>query len=100
MLHKAASALGSTQASFALSPARYSRCKIRGSIVVSISACHAEDPGSIPGCGVGCKFWPDSTKPGLLAELGAPPAPLRILRRECRERSGTILLGRIVCFIK
>ena len=26
--------------------------KIRGSIVVSISACHAEDPGSIPGGGV------------------------------------------------
>ena len=26
-------------------------CKIRGSIVVSISACHAEDPGSIPGRG-------------------------------------------------
>ena len=26
--------------------------KIRGSIVVSISACHAEDPGSIPGRGV------------------------------------------------
>ena len=25
---------------------------IRGSIVVSISACHAEDPGAIPGCGV------------------------------------------------
>ncbi len=25
---------------------------IRGSIVVSISACHAEDPGSIPGRGV------------------------------------------------
>ena len=24
---------------------------IRGSIVVSISACHAEDPGSIPGRG-------------------------------------------------
>ena len=24
-------------------------CQIRGSIVVSISACHAEDPGSIPG---------------------------------------------------
>ena len=24
--------------------------QIRGSIVVSISACHAEDPGSIPGC--------------------------------------------------
>ena len=26
----------------------------RGSIVVSISACHAEDPGSIPGGGV---YW-------------------------------------------
>ena len=26
--------------------------QIRGSIVVSISACHAEDPGSIPGHGV------------------------------------------------
>ena len=26
--------------------------QIRGSIVVSISACHAEDPGSIPGRGV------------------------------------------------
>ena len=28
--------------------------QIRGSIVVSISACHAEDPGSIPGRGVSC----------------------------------------------
>ena len=26
--------------------------KFRGSIVVSMSACHAEDPGSIPGRGV------------------------------------------------
>ena len=26
--------------------------QIRGSIVVSISACHAEDPGSIPGRGL------------------------------------------------
>jgi hypothetical protein len=29
---------------------------IRCSIVVSISACHAEDPGSIPGGGVFAKF--------------------------------------------
>ena len=29
---------------------------IRCSIVVSISACHAEDPGSIPGGGVFCKY--------------------------------------------
>ena len=28
--------------------------KIRDSIVVSISACHAEDPGSIPGRGICC----------------------------------------------
>ena len=28
--------------------------RIRGSIVVSISACHAEDPGSIPGRGAAC----------------------------------------------
>ncbi len=28
------------------------RLQVRGSIVVSISACHAEDPGSIPGRGV------------------------------------------------
>ena len=26
-------------------------CAVLGSIVVSISACHAEDPGSIPGRG-------------------------------------------------
>ena len=30
------------------------RQQIRGSIVVSISACHAEDPGSIPGRGAFC----------------------------------------------
>ena len=29
--------------------------QIRGRIVVSISACHAEDPGSIPGRGVSCE---------------------------------------------
>ena len=37
-------------------PLRVERCartfQIRDSIVVSISACHAEDPGSIPGRGV------------------------------------------------
>ena len=26
--------------------------RVRGSVVVSISACHAEDPGSIPGRGI------------------------------------------------
>ena len=35
-------------------------CKIRSSIVVSISACHAEDPGSIPGCGDFCGHGPNS----------------------------------------
>ena len=28
------------------------KCRFHGSIVVSISVCHAEDPGSIPGRGV------------------------------------------------
>ena len=28
------------------------KCQFRDSIVVSISACHADDPGSIPGRGV------------------------------------------------
>ena len=32
--------------------ARAAILKVRGSVVVSISACHAEDPGSIPGGGV------------------------------------------------
>ena len=30
--------------------------RVRGSVVVSISACHAEDPGSIPGRGVAIAF--------------------------------------------
>ena len=35
---------------------------VLGSIVVSISACHAEDPGSIPGRGVSFyQFWPFSS---------------------------------------
>ena len=33
-------------------PRRASTNNFRGSIVVSISACHAEDPGSIPGRGI------------------------------------------------
>ena len=32
-------------------------CVVLGSIVVSISACHAEDPGSIPGWGVQIFFF-------------------------------------------
>ena len=32
-------------------------CVVLGSIVVSISACHAEDPGSIPGRGVQIFFF-------------------------------------------
>ena len=48
---------------------------IRGSIVVSISACHADDPGSIPGrgvgtltpcaCGVAAMICSVLTRPGL-----------------------------------
>ena len=35
-------------------PCSFTGVQIRDSIVVSISACHAEDPGSIPGRGVVC----------------------------------------------
>ena len=39
-------------------------CKLRGSIVVSISACHAEDPGSIPGRGAFLQHGFSFTRPG------------------------------------
>ena len=39
-------------------------CELRGSIVVSISACHAEDPGSIPGRGVFLQHGFSFTRPG------------------------------------
>ena len=35
----------------------YECCIIRGSIVVSIPACHAGDPGSIPGSGVSFFYY-------------------------------------------
>ena len=38
---------------------------VRGSIVVSISACHADDPGSIPGRGVFCAASPDCNVPAM-----------------------------------
>ena len=37
--------------------------RIRGSIVVSISACHAEDPGSIPGRGERLQHRPGPVPP-------------------------------------
>ena len=39
-------------------------CKLRGSIAVSISACHAEDPGSIPGRGDFLQHVFSFTRPG------------------------------------
>ena len=41
--------------------------KIRDSIVVSISACHAEDPGSIPGRGILCATAFNTTMQTFLA---------------------------------
>ena len=63
-------------------PLRELHFTFRGSIVVSISACHAEDPGSIPGRGV-CRSafrhpYGRSTK-----QLAQPPRT-RALPREAR----------------
>ena len=55
---------------------------IRGSIVASIPACHAGDPGSIPGRGAGLSHWrmgrgveADWLPPAWSAELAAGRAP-------------------------
>ena len=64
--------------------------QIRGTIVVSISACHAEDPGSIPGRGVGLELMPSGSvanrgfsfavsASGTSALLHAPEAVLAIV---------------------
>ena len=45
--------------------------QIRGSIVVSISARHAEDPGSIPGRGVFAMQGYDGLSPGSMADRWA-----------------------------
>ena len=44
--------------------------QIRCSIVVSISACHAEDPGSIPGGAVMCHIAGAKLHPGKNEEVG------------------------------
>ena len=59
-------------------------CKIRCSIVVSISACHAEDPGSIPGGGVIAAATPFAVIPkelGMRIHDVAPAASSTLLRR-------------------
>ena len=55
-------------------------CAFRGSIVVSIAACHAEDPGSIPGRGV-CVATP--SKP---LRVTSPAAKL-LFRGKCEANS-------------
>ena len=46
--------------------------QIRESIVVSISACHAEDPGSIPGRGVSLFFFSDLVFSRLVLDVLDP----------------------------
>ena len=49
--------------------------RIRGSFVVRISACHAEDPGSIPGRGVSCApSWANFASACHASDLLASPA--------------------------
>ena len=80
--------------------------QIRGSIVVSISACHAEDPGSIPGRGVSAfkKLGPQIARhvlskwrllcvllsipvSGFWGQLDAQACP------SCLKRGGALMLG-------
>ena len=58
--------------------------EVRGSIVVSISACHAEDPGSIPGRGVHCNS--SGAKP---SQLLAQPLAMRSPRVVCEAMPKT-----------
>ena len=66
-----------------------SAAQIRDSIVVSISACHAEDPGSIPGRGV--SFAKCSTRTHLINNFGGTrgAAATRRLRVRSFENSAT-----------
>ena len=75
--------------------------QFRGNIVVSISACHAEDPGSIPGrggfqalprtwaCNPACLVWSivAPTAPLLLQLKSAVPNKIRSARIELANRS-------------
>ena len=56
--------------------------QIRGSIVVSISACHAEDPGSIPGRGVLLAIRPGPSSRSSSAQNPlAQPSPLSLAKQ-------------------
>ena len=59
--------------------ARSQHSRFRGSIMVSISACHAEDPGSIPGRGglfllTLCGGWSQGRRQGLSPDSRQAPA--------------------------
>ena len=64
--------------------------QLRDSIVVSISACHAEDPGSIPGRGI---FGPCRVLDCGIDEWGAPIRMLESLQHpptSCAQSSGVL----------
>ena len=71
--------------------------QIRCSIVVSISACHAEDPGSIPGGGVCPSLWTGSGMLTLARVDCTPPrakrhspssAAFKAVRHACLRQLG------------
>ena len=62
--------------------------QIRCSIVVSISACHAEDPGSIPGGGGLCPQMLDADSPHSRRCFCTPPKNLVFLESHPRRGGG------------
>ena len=51
----------------------HSTSRVRDSIVASISACHAEDPGSIPGLGDSAIYTPEEVRTMLDKQLESLP---------------------------
>ena len=64
--------------------------QVRGSIVVSISACHAEDPGSIPGRGGRPHFHFDILD-------GVEISTIQEIEKEAEDRTYAHLLVRSRC---
>ena len=62
---------------------------LRDSIVVSISACHADDPGSIPGRGVFCFLACQNFKKSELLKINSKNFPFPDSNRGCHGHNVT-----------
>ena len=82
---------------------KYKVPNIRDSIVVSISACHAEDPGSIPDRGI-CFFFSPDVRAWPLTRQAKKTPRVNNLQMRCANADGSrgrrifvhILMGTIL----